>query len=149
MFVNVKYVGICGLDLFRFMVSGLSGNIKYLLILGYEFFGEVVKIGEKVKYINVGDRVVVVLLVFCGKCDYCNEGNFGLCDDYNIIGIRVNGVFVEYVRVLEEYILKLLDILDYEIVVGIELVIIVYYGILKFNIRVGDSVVVLGCGLIG
>ncbi|WP_131008377.1 galactitol-1-phosphate 5-dehydrogenase [Clostridioides difficile] len=147
--VNVKYVGICGSDLPRSMVSGLSGNTKYPLILGHEFSGEVVKIGEKVKHINVGDRVAVAPLVPCGKCDYCNEGNFGLCDDYNIIGTRVNGAFAEYVRVPKEHILKLPDTLDYETAAGIEPATIAYHGISKSNIRVGDSVVVLGCGPIG
>lgn len=147
--VNVKYVGICGSDLPRSMVSGLSGNTAYPLILGHEFSGEVAKVGDRVKNIRVGDRVTVAPLVPCKKCDYCKNGNFGLCDDYNIIGTRVNGALAEYVRVPEEHILKLPDTLDYETAAGIEPATIAYHGISKSDIKVGDSVVVLGCGPIG
>ncbi|MCC0642724.1 MULTISPECIES: galactitol-1-phosphate 5-dehydrogenase [unclassified Clostridioides] len=147
--VNVKYVGICGSDLPRSMVSGLSGGTAYPLILGHEFSGEVAKIGSKVKNIKVGDRVAVAPLVPCGECGYCKEGNFGLCNDYNIIGTRVNGALAEYVKVPEEHILKLPNTLDYETAAGIEPATIAYHGIAKADIKVGDSVVVLGCGPIG
>lgn len=147
--VNVKYVGICGSDLPRSMVSGLSGNTAYPLILGHEFSGEVVKVGEKVKNINIGDRVTVAPLVPCRECNHCKKGDFGLCDDYNIIGTRVNGALAEYVRVPEEHILKLPNTLDYETATGIEPATIAYHSISRSDIKVGDSIVVLGCGPIG
>lgn len=147
--INVKYVGICGSDLPRSMVSGLSGGTKYPLILGHEFSGEIAKIGEKVKKFKVGDRVAVAPLVPCGECGYCKEGNFGLCNDYDIIGTRVDGALAEYVSVPQEHVLKLPDVLDYETAAGIEPSTIAYHGLAKADIKVGDSVVVLGCGPIG
>ncbi|WP_315075010.1 galactitol-1-phosphate 5-dehydrogenase [uncultured Clostridium sp.] len=147
--VKVKNVGICGSDLPRSMISGLSGGAKYPIILGHEFSGEISQIGSEVKNIEVGDRVAVAPLVPCGKCVYCKSGDYGLCTDYNIIGTRVNGALAEYVKVPAEHILKLPDSLDFETAAGIEPATIAYHGLAKANINVGDSVVVLGCGPIG
>ncbi len=147
--INVKYVGICGSDLPRAMISGLSGNTKYPLILGHEFSGKIVKVGEDVNRLMVGDRVAVSPLVPCGKCEYCKEGYYGLCEDYKIIGTRVNGAMAEYVKVPQDSVLKIPDSLDYETAAGIEPATIAYHGVAKTRIEPGNSVAVLGCGPIG
>lgn len=147
--VKVKYAGICGSDLPRAMISGLSGNTKYPLILGHEFSGEIAKIGDSVKSFNLGDKVAVAPLLPCGTCEYCKSGNYGLCADYQIIGTRVNGAFAEYVKVKQGHLLKLPDGLDYQTAAGIEPSTIAYHGIEKADIKPGDNVVVLGCGPIG
>lgn len=147
--IKVKYAGICGSDLPRSMVSGLSGNAAYPLILGHEFSGQIVKTGEKVTEFQAGDKVAVAPLVPCGHCEYCKSGNFGLCGDYEIIGTRVNGAFAEFVKVKPEHLLKLPEGLDYETAAGIEPATIAYHGVAKAEIKVGDQVVVLGCGPIG
>lgn len=147
--INVKYVGICGSDLPRAMISGLSGNTKYPLILGHEFSGKIVKVGENVNRLMVGDRVAVSPLVPCGKCEYCKEGYYGLCEDYKIIGTRVNGAMAEYVKVPQDSVLKIPDSLDYETAAGIEPATIAYHGVAKTRIEPGNSVAVLGCGPIG
>lgn len=147
--INVKYVGICGSDLPRAMISGLSGNTEYPLILGHEFSGEIVEIGNNVSKFRKGDRVAVAPLVPCGSCEYCREGHYGLCEDYKIIGTRVNGAMAEYVKVPEESVLKLPDNLDYETAAGIEPATIAYHGVSKARIEPGNSVAVLGCGPIG
>lgn len=147
--VNVKYAGICGSDLPRAMISGLSGNAQYPLILGHEFSGQIAKVGDKVTSYKIGDKVTVAPLVPCGHCEYCKSGNYGLCGDYQIIGTRVNGAFAEFVKVKAEHLLKLPEGLDYETAAGIEPATIAYHGIAKADIKVGDQVVVLGCGPIG
>lgn len=147
--VKVKNVGICGSDLPRSMVSGLSGGAKYPIILGHEFSGEISQIGSDVKNIEVGDRVTVAPLVPCGKCVYCKSGDYGLCTDYHIIGTRVDGALAEYVKVPKDHVLKLPDTLDFETAAGIEPATIAYHGLAKADIKTGDSVVVLGCGPIG
>lgn len=144
-----KYVGICGSDLPRSMVSGLSGGAAYPLILGHEFSGQVEKIGAGVSRVKPGDKVAVAPLVPCGSCSYCQNGEFGLCSDYQIIGTRVNGALAEFVKVPESHVLILPDNLDYETAAGIEPSSIGYHGVAKADIKAGDTVVVLGCGPIG
>lgn len=147
--IAVKYVGICGSDLPRSMVSGLSGGAAYPLILGHEFSGQVVEVGSDVKKIKVGDRVAVAPLVPCGECVYCQNGEYGLCSDYKIIGTRVNGALAEYVKVPEKHVLVLPENLDFETAAGIEPSSIGYHGVAKAEIKAGDTVAVLGCGPIG
>ncbi len=117
--VNVKYAGICGSDLPRAMISGLSGNAQYPLILGHEFSGQIAEVGDKVTSYKTGDKVTVAPLVPCGHCEYCKSGNYGLCGDYQIIGTRVNGAFAEFVKVKADHLLKLPEGLDYETAAGL------------------------------
>jgi threonine dehydrogenase-like Zn-dependent dehydrogenase len=52
-------------------------------ILGHEFMGEVVELGEGVKNLKVGDRVVVPFAIACGNCESCHLGNFSGCENGN------------------------------------------------------------------
>lgn len=144
--VKVKYAGICGSDVPRSMISGAR---KYPLILGHEFSGEVVKVGSNVEGLVHADRVVVAPLVPCGECEHCKASNYGLCDNYNIIGTGSNGAFAEYVKVPKEHVLKVDDSLDFETAAGIEPATIGYHGLQMAHIQPGETVVVMGCGSIG
>lgn len=144
--IKVKYVGICGSDVPRSMVSGAR---LYPLILGHEFSGEVAEVGSNVKNVQPQDRVVVAPLVPCGECQYCKAGNYGLCDHYNIIGTGSNGAFAEYVKVPKDHVLKIADNLDFETAAGVEPATIGYHGLQKTQIQPGETVVVMGCGAIG
>lgn len=84
--IKVEYSGICGLDIYLF--KGEYVNIKVLVILGYEFFGIVVEVGEDVKNIKVGDRVILeIIFVICEKCIYCEIKDYNLCLIRKGIGI--------------------------------------------------------------
>ena len=144
--IKVKYCGICGSDVPRSMVSGAR---KYPLILGHEFAGEVVEVGEKVEHLKPKDRVAIAPLVPCGECEHCKASDYGLCDDYNIIGTGSNGAFAEYVKVPQDHALLVDDSLDFETAAGIEPAAIGYHGLQKANIQPGETVVVMGCGPIG
>ena len=52
-------------------------------IVGHEFMGEVVEVGPDVKNLKVGDRVVVPFPIACGKCFFCQERMFSLCENSN------------------------------------------------------------------
>lgn len=147
--IRVKYVGICGSDLPRSMISGLTGNTAYPLILGHEFSGAIAKVGADVSKFRTGDRVTVAPLVPCGTCEFCRAGDYGLCDHYRIIGTRVDGAMAEYVKVPEAHVLKLPDSVDDRTAAGIEPSTIAYHGTAKAEILPGDTVAVLGCGPIG
>lgn len=144
--VKVKYVGICGSDMPRAMVSGAY---HYPTITGHEFSGQVVEIGNNVDDIKVGERVTVAPLIPCGECEFCKKGNFALCETYEFLGSRNDGGFAEYVRVPKENILILPEDLDYETAAGIEPASISYQAMSKTGIKVGDTVAVVGCGPIG
>ncbi|MHA7219243.1 zinc-dependent alcohol dehydrogenase [Arthrobacter sp. MDT1-48-3] len=71
----------CGSDLHL-----LGGYIPFMRsgdVLGHEFLGEVVEVGTGVQKHKVGDRVVVCSFISCGKCWYCQNKLFSLCDNGN------------------------------------------------------------------
>ena len=52
-------------------------------IVGHEFMGEVMEVGSAVRNLKVGDRVVVPFPISCGKCFFCQEGMYSLCENSN------------------------------------------------------------------
>ena len=52
-------------------------------VIGHEFMGEIVEVGPEVRRHRVGDRVVVCSVIACGRCWYCEQGLFSLCDNTN------------------------------------------------------------------
>jgi threonine dehydrogenase-like Zn-dependent dehydrogenase len=52
-------------------------------ILGHEFMGEVVEVGNGNKKLKVGQRVVVPFVIACGSCFFCRKQQFAACDNSN------------------------------------------------------------------
>ncbi len=91
--VRVRAAGVCGSDLGRVMKTG---TYRFPTIPGHEFCGEVAEVGAKVKEFKPGDRVAVAPILPCGECEFCQAGDYGLCDDYNYLGSRTHGGYAEY-----------------------------------------------------
>lgn len=80
--IKVTSCAICGSDLHlynHFMPGMKKGDI-----VGHEFMGEVVEVGQDARgALKVGDRVVVPFTIICGECDQCRRGNFSVCERTN------------------------------------------------------------------
>src|SRR5436190_10291106 len=79
--VKITSTAICGSDLHLY--NGFVPTMEKGDILGHEFMGEVVELGNGVKNLNVGDRVVVPFPISCGNCFFCKQGLFSLCENSN------------------------------------------------------------------
>lgn len=79
--IRVTSTAICGSDLH--LLDGFIPAVHKGDILGHEFMGEVVEVGQDVKRLKVGDRVVVPFTIACGVCDYCQRELWSLCDNSN------------------------------------------------------------------
>ena len=79
--VRVSSTAICGSDLHLY--NGFVPTMEQGDILGHEFMGEVVEIGSKVKRLKVGDRVVVPFPIACGRCFFCEQKLFSVCENSN------------------------------------------------------------------
>ena len=79
--VKVLMSSVCGSDLH--LINGFIPTMREGDIIGHEFLGEVVETGKEVKKLKPGDRVVVVSVIGCGECHYCNQGTWSLCDNSN------------------------------------------------------------------
>jgi len=144
--IRVKAVGICGSDIPRALVKGAYYEG---LTLGHEFSGEIVQVHESVKEWAIGDRVTVAPLVPCNKCEYCHEGHYSLCEDYNYYGSRTDGAMANYIKVNEKNVLRLPENVSYEAGAMVDPAANAVHGLWRGNIKEGDVVVVIGLGAIG
>jgi threonine dehydrogenase-like Zn-dependent dehydrogenase len=79
--VRITSTAICGSDLHLY--NGFVPTMQEGDILGHEFMGEVVDTGKNVKNLKVGDRVVVPFPISCGKCFFCTQEMYSLCENSN------------------------------------------------------------------
>jgi threonine dehydrogenase-like Zn-dependent dehydrogenase len=79
--IKVTSTAICGSDLHLY--NGFMPMMEKGDILGHEFMGEVVEVGSEVKTLKIGDRVVVAFPIACGKCFFCEQDYFSLCENSN------------------------------------------------------------------
>jgi len=96
--IQITSTTICGSDLhlYHHEFSGLKGGD----VLGHEFMGTVEAVGDQVKNLKPGDRVVVSAVIADGTCTFCQKGEFSLCESTNpskemeaLYGDRIAGIF--------------------------------------------------------
>ncbi|ANH81226.1 hypothetical protein A8C56_09735 [Niabella ginsenosidivorans] len=95
--IKVAACGICGSELETF--KSHSSRRVPPLIMGHEFSGVIVDVGESVADWKKGDRVVSNAIVPCGHCELCTSGKTNLCQNRQVFGMQRNGAFAEYVNV--------------------------------------------------
>lgn len=143
--VAVKSSGICGSDIVRVQ----ENNPKWdSIVLGHEFAGDIVDVGEGVEGWKAGDRVSAAPLMPCMKCDKCAQGTYSLCKGYSFIGSRVQGSFGEFLRVPAKNLVAIGN-LSYDQAAFIEPITVCLHPILRLENLLGKDVVVTGAGTIG
>ena len=150
--VRITKTTICGTDLHI-----LKGDVPAVVegrTLGHEGVGVIEEVGSGVHNFKVGDRVLISCVTSCAKCDSCKKGRYSHCEDGGwILGHLIDGTQAEYVRIPyadtslypipdgvdEEALVMLSDILP----TGFEV------GVLKGQVRPGDTVAIVGAGPVG
>jgi len=150
--VRVRACGICGSDIHGY--DGSTGRRIPPLIMGHEAAGVVEAVGPAVKHFRPGDRVTFDSTVYCGECSFCKAGQINLCDNRRVLGVscgeyRRHGAFAEYVVVPERTAVRLPDELPFTHAAMVEPVSIAIHAVNRIPIRLGDSAVVVGAGMIG
>jgi len=97
--VKVKMASICGTDvhIWDWNEWAQSRIKKIPLIVGHEFCGEVVKVGENVTSVQIGDYVSAETHIVDGTCYQCLTGRMHVCQNMEILGVDRDGAFAEYV----------------------------------------------------
>lgn len=147
--VKVHACGICGTDMHIFDGAEGAAPTPPGTVLGHEFAGEVVAVGEGVTGVAVGDRVCVDPNKLCGVCEYCKDGIGHFCENMTGIGTVVDGGFAEYCCVPYSQVYKFSDKITYEQAAMTEPVACCLHGMDMCDINTGDVVVVIGGGMIG
>lgn len=147
--IKVHACGICGTDMHIFDGDEGAAATPPGTVLGHEFAGEIVEVGENVQGFAVGDRVCVDPNKLCGKCDFCRGGVGHFCTGITGIGTTVNGGFAEYCAVPVSQVYKFPDNISYAEAAMTEPVACCLHGIDMCGIKCGDTVAVIGAGMIG
>lgn len=145
--VQVKASALCGSD-----VAGYTGQhsmIKWPIILGHEASGVVAKCGLGVDNWKEGDPVVIEPLFTCKKCQACLSGKYHLCVDLQFAGHQVPGSFAEYVIAESCFIHRKPENVSFEEAALTEPASSPLHAIERCGIRLGDIVVIIGCGITG
>ncbi|MEY8354292.1 zinc-dependent alcohol dehydrogenase family protein [Lachnospiraceae bacterium 54-53] len=147
--VRVRACGICGTDVHIFEGDEGAAKSPSGTVLGHEFAGEVVAVGEGTKRIRAGSRVCVDPNKLCGKCEYCLSGMGHFCSHMTGIGTTVNGGFAGYCAVPEEQAYSIPDSLTFEEAAMAEPLACCLHGVDLCGIHPGDTAAIFGMGMIG
>lgn len=103
--IDIATVGICGTDLHAY--RGRSSHFP--IVPGHDLAGTVTDIGEGVDGFSVGDRVTIDPTVACGSCAACSRGLRAICASGGYLGMNLDGVMAEAVRVPAAQVVALPD----------------------------------------
>jgi threonine dehydrogenase-like Zn-dependent dehydrogenase len=170
--VKITSTCICGSDLHLY--DGYIPTMRSGDILGHEFMGEVVEVGQAARdTLKPGDRVVVPFTISCGNCFFCKRDLWSLCDNSNpnawmaeqLYGASPAGLFgyshmmggyaggqAEYARVpfADTGPLKVpAGVNDEQVIFLSDIFPTGYMAAENCNIQPGDTIAVWGCGPVG
>jgi NADPH:quinone reductase-like Zn-dependent oxidoreductase len=149
--IRVKVAGINPID--YFVVSGKHGlnSISRLEakplphIPGAEVSGIVERVGNHVKRLNEGDRVVVYSRLFDGTCDFCLNSSEMLCKNGGLMSVVSNGGFAEYIAVPEKNVFKIPNDMDWDIAASLSVTALTPFHALKeSSLKINESLLVFG-----
>ena len=157
--VKVKACGICGSDLHEYLVGPIfipvdephpiTGD-KAPIVMGHEFAGEVVEIGDKVTTLKPGDRVAVEPIHAPNRDGEYIDHHYNLSPQLGFHGLSGGGGgFSEYTVVGEHMAHKMPDDLSFEQGALVEPAAVGLHAVRQSNFKAGDSAAVFGAGPIG
>ena len=141
--IKVNYCGICGTDLNIF--SGNHPRARESLILGHEFAGTIVQHPT----LETGTPVTVRPLLYCGKCEPCQNGHAHVCKTLRLLGIDRAGGMAEYVAAPADEVYPLPPNMSLRRASLIEPFAVAIHAVRESRFKPGDSVTVFGAGPIG
>jgi len=120
-----------------------------LQLFGHEFCGEVVEVGEGVKNVKVGERVVYYRRAPCHQCRLCLAGHEELCHKGPALGIDIPGCLAEYVLLPAEGVINVPSSISDSEAAALQPLSAAVAAMYAAEVKMGDTVVVLGQGVMG
>jgi L-iditol 2-dehydrogenase len=150
--VKVCAVGICGSDVHG--MTGGTGRRIPPIVMGHEASGTIERVGASVDHYQPGDRVTFDSTIYCNRCRYCLTGKPNLCSNRMVLGVscdeyRRDGAMADFVVIPQHTLCRLPEGLSFEKAAMVEPVSIGVHAVERADIRLGETVVVIGCGIIG
>ncbi len=144
--IKVAASAICGSDLHIF--KGKHPSVNLPSTIGHEFSGTVQQVGTKSKF-SIGDRVTLEPCIICGECEECRKGTYSFCENISFSYRVGSGSMADYVIAKTAHVFKLPDELSFEEGSLIEPMSVAMHAVRRADIKIGEKVVVVGCGAIG
>jgi threonine dehydrogenase-like Zn-dependent dehydrogenase len=145
--LKLKYVGFCGSDLSTFL--GRNPLVQYPRVPGHEISAVIETKGESVPdNFTIGQFVTVVPYTHCGQCTSCKQKRFNACRYNQTLGVQRDGAMAEYMVVPWQ------KVLSDEALTGLQLALVEpltigFHAIDNGKVTDSDTVMVMGCGMIG
>lgn len=154
------FAGICGSDLHVYYTpeaAGLDFEHPHPLtgstlpqILGHEFSGTVVELGEGVDGISVGDRVAVWPIYYCGDCAACRRGMYNACQKIGFHGLSSDGGgMAEFTTVDASKLHVLPENVDLRLGALVEPMAVAWHAVSRSGVESGGTALIAGAGPIG
>lgn len=151
--VKIDATAICTWE--QRVYTGVN-KVEFPFIGGHEIAGHIVALGEDVngEEWSVGDRVVVGATLQCKNCEACKTGNSQSCGRFNH-SAHLEGMPYRGMGGLSEYMLAAPDCMFHYANVApeeaaiIEPVSCVVHSVETADVQFGDTVLVMGCGIMG
>ena len=145
--IRMTATGICGSDVGIY--NGKNAAATYPRIIGHEMIGKVEKIGDNVKNLKIGDRVIINQVVSCGNCYPCSIGQGNVCDNLAVRGVHIDGGYREFIAVPEEDCYLLPDSISDIDAVMIEPTTISIQACSRSELKKSDILLIMGYGALG
>ncbi|GAB2516973.1 L-threonine 3-dehydrogenase [Microbulbifer agarilyticus] len=147
--IKIRKTAICGTDMHIYNWDEWSQKtIPVPMVVGHEYVGEVVGMGQEVAGFNVGDRVSGEGHITCGHCRNCRAGRRHLCRNTYGVGVDRQGAFAEYLVIPALNAFKIPDNISDELASIFDPFGNAVHTALSFDL-VGEDVLITGAGPIG
>ena len=147
--IKIRKTAICGTDMHIYNWDEWSQQtIPVPMVVGHEYVGEVVGMGQEVRGFAIGDRVSGEGHITCGHCRNCRAGRRHLCRNTEGVGVNRPGAFAEYLVIPAFNAFKIPDNISDELASIFDPFGNAVHTALSFDL-VGEDVLITGAGPIG
>jgi threonine 3-dehydrogenase len=147
--IRVHKTSICGTDLhIHRWDAWAQETIPVPMVVGHEFMGEIVRVGNDVAGLAVGQRVAGEGHITCGHCRNCKGGRREFCHNHVGVGVTRPGAFAEYVVLPAENVFVVPAHIDDDIAAILDPLGNATHTALRYDV-VGEDVLLTGAGPIG
>ncbi|MBY4797060.1 galactitol-1-phosphate 5-dehydrogenase [Collinsella sp. AGMB00827] len=147
---RISACGVCGSDIPRIFSLGTSKQ-RYPLVLGHEFAGEIVAVGEAADAGLIGKQGAFFPCIPCRTCGPCLTADYAMCEDYDYLGSRSDGGFAEYCLIPSawHFVPSSNPEVPGDVLAMTEPCTVAQHAIRNGSVCAGSSVLIFGAGPIG
>jgi threonine 3-dehydrogenase len=147
--IRIEKTSICGTDLhIDRWDDWAKRTITTPMVVGHEFMGRIVELGDEVEGLHLGQRVAGEGHITCGHCRNCRGGKREFCHNHRSVGVTRPGAYAEYLVIPAENVFPIPDHISDEVAAVLDPLGNATHTALKFDL-VGEDVLITGAGPIG